>query len=424
MTNVFTGGAVIAGAESVERIGNAVDVIEEFADDRAPSGGVRENVVGGEFETLRETVLQLHRETVVAGAIVGTEERNIWRGSWQRKTGDEFVAAILVDTLLVFIGCGDSPILREIMFESGAGLQRVRRVVIGIDERALTAVCAAGQARGIGGIVGDAGRDGLIDGGERVHPAVLREVVVIEADSSAEHRMLRSARGIGEAETWSNGFAVVVRNAAVDELDAERLKSLQGGILRLVATGSGKQTEGGVIAKAGVDIEGTRDAPTIFGVKTKAAERLGESAIAGGSIGANGVCKGCSGAIVVGGELRGTVEIEGWILGELDEMFSGGGEGAAKNGFMNEVDAKSNLMAARIMGDIVAELIFLLVACDGKRGDDGGELIVAKSFESRGGVKICAERKSQSEAEIGVAIFDVVKTAGFKRQNTNRGRSE
>src|SRR5882762_1668522 len=118
MTNVFTGRAVITGAESVERIGNAVDVIEEFADDRSPGGGVRENVVGGQFEAIRETMLQLHRKIVVAGAIVGTEERNIWRGSWQRKTGDEFVAAILVDTLLVFIGCGDSPILRQIFRSS------------------------------------------------------------------------------------------------------------------------------------------------------------------------------------------------------------------------------------------------------------------------------------------------------------------
>src|SRR5260221_6795610 len=206
MTNVFTGGAVLTRAEGVERIGSTVDVIEEFADDRAPSGGVRENVVGSEFETLRETVLQLHRETVVAGAIVGAEERNIWRGSWQRKTGDEFVAAILMDALLVFVGEAEAPVLSpavgEVVFKGGAGLQRVRSAVIGIDERALTAVCAAGQARGIGGIVGDAGRDGLIDGGEGGHPAVLREVVVKEGDPSPGHGMLRSARRIGEAETW------------------------------------------------------------------------------------------------------------------------------------------------------------------------------------------------------------------------------
>src|SRR5258708_8722592 len=177
MTNVFTGGAVLTRAEGVERIGNAVDVIEECADDRAPRGGVRENVVGGEFETLRETVLQLHRETVVAGAIVGAEERNIWRGSWQRKTGDEFVAAILMDALLVFVGEAEAPVLSpavgEVVFEGGAGLERVRGAVIGIDECALAAVCAAGEAGGVGGTGDDGGGGGLTDGGGGARPGGL-----------------------------------------------------------------------------------------------------------------------------------------------------------------------------------------------------------------------------------------------------------
>src|SRR5258708_2715196 len=271
MTNVFTGGAVITESEGVERIGNAVDVIEQFADNRAPGRCVRENVVGSEFETIRETMLQLRRKTVVAGTIVGAEERNIWRGGWQRKTGDEFVAAILMDTLLVFVGEAEAPVLSpavgEVVFEGGAGLERVRGAVIGIDECALAAVCAAGEARGIGGIVEGAGGDGLIDGGECVDPAVLREVVVIEADAGAENGVLRNAGSISEAETRGDSFAVVVRNA-VDERDAERLKSLQGGILRLIAAGSDEQAEGGVVAEAGADIEGTRDAPTVFGVET------------------------------------------------------------------------------------------------------------------------------------------------------------
>src|SRR5258708_1495122 len=372
-------------------------------------------------------MLQLRRKTVVAGTIVGAEERNIWCGRWQRKTGDEFVGAILMDTLLVFVAEAEAPVLGpavgEVVFEGGAGLERVRGAVIGIDERAQTAVCAAGKARGIGGIVGDAGGDGLIDGGECVDPAVLREVVVIEADSGTENGVLRNARSVGETEARGDGFAVVVRDA-VDERDAERLKSLQGGILRLVAAGIDEQAEGGVVAKAGVDIEGTGDAPTVFGVKAEAAERLCEGAIAGGSVGANCVCEGGSGAIVVGGELRGIIEIEGWILGELDEMFSGRGKGAAKNGFVDEIKAKANVVGTGGKRDVVAELIFLLIAGDGKSGDDRGELIVAKSFKSRGGVKICAERKGESDTEIRVAIFDVVKIAGFDGQNAKRGRRE
>ena len=68
------------------------------------------------------------------------------------------------------------------------------------------------------------------------------------------------------------------------------------------------------------------------------------------------------------------------------------------------------------MRDVVAELIFLLIARDRKRGDDGRELVVSKGFETGRGVKICAERKSKSEAETGVAVLDVMEIAGFKRK--------
>jgi len=52
VANIFTGRAVIARAESVERIRNSIDVIEEFADDGSPAGGAGKNVIGGEFEAI------------------------------------------------------------------------------------------------------------------------------------------------------------------------------------------------------------------------------------------------------------------------------------------------------------------------------------------------------------------------------------
>ena len=67
-------------------------------------------------------------------------------------------------------------------------------------------------------------RDGLIDGGEGVNPAVLREVVVIEADAGAENGMLRCAGSVGKTEARRESFAVVVRNA-VDQRD---IAGLQG----------------------------------------------------------------------------------------------------------------------------------------------------------------------------------------------------
>ena len=64
--------------------------------------------------------------------------------------------------------------------------------------------------------------------------------------------------------------------------------------------------------------------------------------------------------------------------------------------------------------NVVSELIFLLVAPNGEGRDDSSELIVAEGFEAGSGVKICAERKSQREAEIGIACFTVMKITGFE----------
>jgi len=348
-------------------------------------------------------VLELNGEAVVAGAIVGAEEGDVGRSGGQGESGNKFVAAILMDALLMFIGEAEAPLfgqaVSEVVFVGGAGLQCVRRVVVGIDERALASVCAAGEARGICWIVGDAGRDGLIDSGEGVNPTVLREVVVIETDACTKNGVLRSAGSISEAEARRDGFAVVVGNAA-DERNIERVESLEGGILRLVAARGDEQAESGVVTQASVNREGWRDAPTVFGVEAQTAERLREGAVAGGSVGTSGIWKSGGGAIVVGGELGRIVEIKGWILGELDEVLGGGGKRTAKNWFMDEIHAKAKLMPASSVGDVVTELIFLLIARDGERRDDGGELIVAERFKTGGGVKICAERKREREVEI------------------------
>src|SRR5258706_10341747 len=229
-------------------------------------------------------MLELDGEAVVAGAIVGAKQRDVWRVSGQGESGNKFVAAILMDALLVLVGEADTPIscptMCEVVFVGGAGLQGIRGVVVGIDERALAAVSAAGETGVICWIVCDAGRDGLIESGEGVDPSVLREVVVIETDASAKHRVLRSAGSIGETEARRDGFAVVMRNAA-GERNVERVKGGGNGILRLVAAGGDEETKSGVVAQAGANREGGCDAPGIFGVEAGTAGRLRERAVAG-----------------------------------------------------------------------------------------------------------------------------------------------
>jgi len=49
-------------------------------------------------------MLELDGEAIVAGAIVSTEKRNVWRVGGKRKSGNKFVAAVLMNALLVFVG--------------------------------------------------------------------------------------------------------------------------------------------------------------------------------------------------------------------------------------------------------------------------------------------------------------------------------
>ena len=149
-----------------------------------------------------------------------------------------------------------------------------------------------------------------------------------------------------------------------------------------------------------------------------------EGAVTGGSVRASGVWELGGSAVEISSKLRGMVEIEGRILGELDEMFGGGGECAAQNRFVDEIDAKADGVTARAAKNVVAELIFLLIAFDGEGGDYSSELIVAESFESGSGMKIRAERKSQCQAEIGVASLGVMKVAGFESERALPVRRE
>src|SRR6266571_2436397 len=162
MANVFAGRAVVARAKSVVDVRNTVDVIEELADRGAPGGSVSENVVGGELEALREAVLHLESEAIEDGAIVGTEQRK----------GGKLVAAVLVNALLMLVGDAEAPIAAERVFVGGAGRESVGSAVLGIDQ---------------GGGPGTVLEVEVVDGGEGVDPAVLREVVVVEAEAGAKN---------------------------------------------------------------------------------------------------------------------------------------------------------------------------------------------------------------------------------------------
>src|SRR5215472_16462615 len=66
------------------------------------------------------------------------------------------------------------------------------------------------------------------------------------------------------------------------------------------------------------------------------------------------------------------------------------------------------------MGHVITELVLLLVAVDGKRGDGRDVLVVAEGLESGGGESRAAEGKCQSESQRGIADLDVMKAVGLE----------
>ena len=114
------------------------------------------------------------------------------------------------------------------MLNSGGGVQCVRRVVVGINQR-----WSNRPVRNAAGI----------DRLKRGDPAALREVVVIHAHAGAKNCLLRGAQCLRDAETRRKRLAVVMRNA-VDESGAER------GIETLIVAGGNEQAEGRVVAQA------------------------------------------------------------------------------------------------------------------------------------------------------------------------------
>src|ERR1022692_3606349 len=103
----------------------------------------------------------------------------------------------------------------ECMLYSSAGVQGIRGLVSRIDESARAAVGRSLQAAGIGGL--DARRRSLIDGLKRRHPAVLRQVVVVEAEAGTDDRAPVLPQRIGNSQTRRDGLAVIVRGSPVLE---------------------------------------------------------------------------------------------------------------------------------------------------------------------------------------------------------------
>ena len=101
-------------------------------------------------------------------------------------------------SLLVDVVGAEGPVSVEGVLDSDAGVNGVRSLVIGIDDVADSACGGAGDAAGIAGI--DAYAGSRIHRLQSSHPAVLREIVVVETEAGANHRGSGLSRRIGNAD--------------------------------------------------------------------------------------------------------------------------------------------------------------------------------------------------------------------------------
>ncbi len=83
---------------------------------------------------------------------------------------------------------------------------------------------------------------------------------------------------------------------------------------------------------------------------------------------------------------------------------------------MNEVDPELERMVTYNVAQVVAELVFVLIAQVGEKSDRSGKLIVAECLEAGDGQRGHAEGKLYGEAEIRIPSLREMQQAGIENQ--------
>ena len=77
MPHILTGRTVVAGAERVEWIADAVHIVEEFAEDATPRLRFGVSVIGDQAKACIQVSLQMHQKPVVTGSVVRVEHIDV-----------------------------------------------------------------------------------------------------------------------------------------------------------------------------------------------------------------------------------------------------------------------------------------------------------------------------------------------------------
>src|SRR5580704_17872164 len=162
------------------------------------------------------------------------------------------------------------------MFDAGGSMERVRSLIVGVDDIARPSAENATWIAGMETCVG-----WRIDGLQRGYPAVLGKVIVIQPETGANHSAPRLSRRVSHANPRAKCFAIVM-SCARKQRYSQRLQSEVCGIAQLVSARPNEKAEGSVIAQAVTQREVRGGTPGILEVQSEPLYVLGKAAVPGG----------------------------------------------------------------------------------------------------------------------------------------------
>src|SRR6202790_2032501 len=302
------------------------------------------------------------------------------------------------------VGAHD-PVLADGMLHAAGYMNGIGRFIVGIDERRW--------------------RNAV-----RIHslqcrcPTALREIVIKQAKPGANHGFLAVSRRGCNPNTGGDLFAVVMRHRLRVSQSSKRAV-LKGRIERLAFPGSGEQPESRLITHSVVHRQVVRNAPGVLSVKSESLNVLGKAAVTSGSKVATRTIRWRAGrALWAKVETARILRVHVRVTYILNEGLVRRRKCPSQHRFVNKVDSELERMITRSPAQVVAHLVFVLIAQRRKQSDWGSELVVAEGFEAGDGQGSRTEGKRQRETQIRITRLSKVQEAGIEHQSAEPRRTE
>src|SRR5947207_5833975 len=94
---------MVSGPKGIIYVGDAIDVVEQLSYVRAPGAGAGQGVVGVQLKPAGKAMAHGQGDAVITRAVIGAKYGKIGRIHRQGDASYIFIAAILMDSLLMFV---------------------------------------------------------------------------------------------------------------------------------------------------------------------------------------------------------------------------------------------------------------------------------------------------------------------------------